>query len=135
MYAAIIILIIIASVLLVLVILAQNSKGGGMSAQFGGSGANQMIGAQNTTNLLEKITWGMATAILVLTLGANFLIDRSTASTSESPNVEKAKNSSVPQNLQTPTPGTDTEDAPPNTDSDGGSENTPTETTPAENAE
>ncbi|MDX2302125.1 MAG: preprotein translocase subunit SecG [Microscillaceae bacterium] len=104
MYAAILILILIASVLLILVILAQNSKGGGMSAQFGGSGANQMIGAQNTTNLLEKITWGFATAILVLSLGANFLIDRTQGDIPSSPNVEKAKSRNLPQNIQ-PNPG------------------------------
>ena len=40
MYTLFISLTIIAAVLLVLVVLAQNSKGGGLSSQFGGSGAS-----------------------------------------------------------------------------------------------
>lgn len=105
MYAAIIVFIIIAAVLLVLVILAQNSKGGGVSSQFGGSSANQMIGAQNTTNLLEKITWGLVTAILILSLGANFAIDRNQGTIPSSPNVEKAKKSNPTQQPIAPVPG------------------------------
>jgi len=39
-----IILAMATSVLLVLVVLAQNAKGGGLSSQFGGSGASNLIG-------------------------------------------------------------------------------------------
>lgn len=63
--------ILLASVLLILVILAQNSKGGGLSSQFGGSGASNMIGVKKTTDLLEKVTWGLALVIVVLSLGSN----------------------------------------------------------------
>ncbi|HAS46348.1 MAG TPA: preprotein translocase subunit SecG, partial [Microscillaceae bacterium] len=55
-------------VLLVLVVLAQNSKGGGLNSTFGGGGSNQMIGVKKTTDLLERITWGLAIALFVLTL-------------------------------------------------------------------
>jgi len=40
MFTVVLSLIILAAVLLVLVILAQNSKGGGLTSQFGGSGAS-----------------------------------------------------------------------------------------------
>ena len=51
------ILIAIISVLLILIILIQNPKGGGLSSTFGGSqAAHQVIGAKNTTDLLEKVT-------------------------------------------------------------------------------
>lgn len=91
MYTAIIILTLIASVLLVLVVLAQNSKGGGVSAQFGGSGASQMIGAQKTTDLLEKITWGLAGAILVFTLLTNFVTGETNNAVIDDPNIERAR--------------------------------------------
>ncbi len=71
MYILFISLAIISSVLLVLVVLAQNSKGGGLSGQFGGSGASNMIGVKKTGDLLERLTWGFAVAIMVFALATN----------------------------------------------------------------
>jgi preprotein translocase subunit SecG len=73
MYELVIGLIILLSVLLVLVVLAQNSKGGGLSNQFGGSSASNIIGVKKTGDLLEKLTWGFIIGIMVLTLSTNFL--------------------------------------------------------------
>jgi preprotein translocase subunit SecG len=73
MFNLIITLILISSVLLVLVILAQNSKGGGLSSQFGGSGASNMIGVKRTGDLLEKLTWGLAIVLMVLSLSTTFI--------------------------------------------------------------
>lgn len=72
MYILFISLAIFSSVLLVLVVLAQNSKGGGLSSQFGGSGASNMIGVKKTGDLLERLTWGFAIAIMVFALATNF---------------------------------------------------------------
>lgn len=74
MFNFIIGLIIFLAVLLVLVILAQNSKGGGLSSQFGGSGASNIIGVKKTGDLLEKLTWGFMVAIMVLTLTASYIL-------------------------------------------------------------
>jgi preprotein translocase subunit SecG len=79
MYALVIGLIILFCILLVLVVLAQNAKGGGLSSQFGGSSASNIIGVKKTGDLLEKLTWGFVIAIMVLTLSTN-LMDSSTAS-------------------------------------------------------
>lgn len=73
MYILVISLIILFAVLLVLVILAQNSKGGGLTSQFGGSSASNIIGVKKTGDLLEKITWGFIIAIMVLCMTTNFL--------------------------------------------------------------
>ncbi len=67
-------LVILACVLLVLVVLAQNSKGGGLSSQFGGSGASNMIGVKKTGDLLENMTWGLIVAIFVLVVSSSFLL-------------------------------------------------------------
>ena len=72
MYTLFISLVIVSAVLLVLVILAQNSKGGGLSSQFGGSGASNLIGVKKTGDLLERLTWGFAIAIMVFSLATNF---------------------------------------------------------------
>jgi preprotein translocase subunit SecG len=73
MYTLIISLIIFFAVLLVLVILAQNSKGGGLTSQFGGSAASNIIGVKKTGDLLEKLTWTFVIAIMVLSLSTAFM--------------------------------------------------------------
>ncbi|MBQ1225128.1 MAG: preprotein translocase subunit SecG [Alistipes sp.] len=60
-----IILTAIASILLILAVLVQNPKSG-MAANFGAS--NQVMGARQTADFLEKFTWGAAVAILALAL-------------------------------------------------------------------
>lgn len=63
---AISIIIIVLSVLLGLVVLAQNPKGGGLAAGF--TGAQQIGGVQRTADFMEKATWTLATALMVLCL-------------------------------------------------------------------
>lgn len=68
MYIFLIVLIVIASILLVLAVLAQNPKGG-MAANFGAS--NQVMGVRQTADFLERSTWTLAIAIVVLSLLAS----------------------------------------------------------------
>jgi preprotein translocase subunit SecG len=75
MYIALISLTIFVCVLLVLVVLAQNSKGGGLSSQFGGGGTSQLMGVKRTGDLLEKLTWGLAIALMVLSLSSHAMLD------------------------------------------------------------
>ena len=87
---------IFVSILLVLVVLSQSSKGG-ISANFIGAGASQMMGVKRTSDLLEKLTWGFAIGLVVLTLTSNFFISRDQAADEiESINVEAAQESIVP---------------------------------------
>jgi len=85
----VIILILIIAVLLVLVVLAQNSKGGGLSSQFGGAGASNIIGVKKTSDLLEKLTWGFAIAILALSVTVNILMEKP-GSEIDSPNLDRS---------------------------------------------
>ena len=68
------VLILIACVLMVLVVLVQNSKGGGLASNF--SSSNQYMGVRKTADFLEKFTWGLAVAILVLSLFSIAVIPR-----------------------------------------------------------
>ena len=70
MYYVLIALILVICVLLSVVVLAQNPKGGGLSSQFGAGGAAQMMGVKRTGDLLEKLTWGFAIGLMVLSLGS-----------------------------------------------------------------
>ena len=66
MYTLIIVLILLASVLMVGIVLIQESKGGGLASGF--SASNQIMGVRKTTDFLEKATWGLAIAMVVLSV-------------------------------------------------------------------
>ncbi len=74
MYVFISILILIVSVLLALIVLVQNSKGGGLASNFAAS--NQFMGVRQTADFLEKATWTMSIALLVLSLVATMAIPK-----------------------------------------------------------
>ena len=56
--------------------MVQNPKGGGLSSSLGGGGSQSLGGVQNTTNFLDKSTWGLAIALFALILLSNFAIPR-----------------------------------------------------------
>jgi preprotein translocase subunit SecG len=60
------VLIIVVCVLLILVVLIQNSKGGGIQSQFGA--ANQIMGVKRGTEVIEKLTWGLAIGLFFLSI-------------------------------------------------------------------
>jgi preprotein translocase subunit SecG len=60
------ILIILVCILLILVVLVQNSKGGGIQSQFGA--ATQIMGVKRGTEFIEKATWGLAIALIALSV-------------------------------------------------------------------
>ena len=60
------VLAILVCILLVLVILVQNSKGGGIQSQY--SAATQIMGVRRGTEFIEKATWGLAIALIVLSV-------------------------------------------------------------------
>ena len=64
MYVFIVVLIVVAAIILGAAVLVQDSKGGGLSSAFGQ--ANQILGARKSSEFIEKLTWGLAIAILVL---------------------------------------------------------------------
>ena len=63
------VIIIIICAFLAFFVLIQKSEGG-LSSSFGGSG-NQIFGAKNTANTLEKSTWFFAILLVALTLICN----------------------------------------------------------------
>jgi preprotein translocase subunit SecG len=58
--------IVLVCILLILIVLVQNSKGGGLASSF--SSSNQVMGVRKTADFLEKATWTLAVALLVLSL-------------------------------------------------------------------
>ena len=97
MYTFLISLALFSAFMLVLVILAQNSKGGGLSSQFGGSGASNIIGVKKTGDLLERLTWGFIVAIMAIALSTNMVAP--TASSQNDDILNRVKPQTTPSNI------------------------------------
>jgi preprotein translocase subunit SecG len=93
------ILIIAASVLLILVVLVQNSKGGGLDSSFGS--ANQLGGAAQSTETIEKATWTLAGTVVVLSL-ASAMMGTGASTNSVETNIKAQE--PTPMNVNLPGP-------------------------------
>ncbi len=100
MSTIIIVLAIIVAILLILVVLIQNSKGGGLAT---GTSANQVMGVQKTADFLEKLTWGLATVLLVLSLTSKMFYSTNTVATVDSELKEQAAESNPVAPISKPT--------------------------------
>lgn len=110
MYVFFIVLIIIASFLIILTVLAQNPKSG-MAANFGAS--NQVMGVRQTADFLEKLTWGLSIAIVVLSLAATMAMPRADITRSNDALQQAIENQTAPiQNFELQNTGTATEEVP-----------------------
>lgn len=72
------ILVIIISVIVGFLILVQNPKGGGLAGNIAGFNS-QFMGVKQTTDVLEKGTWIMASAIALLCIFSIVFIPKSSA--------------------------------------------------------
>jgi preprotein translocase subunit SecG len=97
MYSLIIVLLVVVCVLLVLIVLVQNSKGGGLASNFQSS--NQIMGVRKTTDFLEKATWVLAGALLVLSIGATAFIPRDAKTGGESAIKDQIQNAVDPNQV------------------------------------
>ena len=77
MITALTILIALNGLLLMVIVLIQNPKGGGVDSTFGGQGANQMFGAARSTDFIEKLTWGLAISMFVLSIITAIIVSNS----------------------------------------------------------
>jgi preprotein translocase subunit SecG len=109
MYLLITVLILIVCILLVLIVLVQNSKGGGLASNFQSSG--QVSGVRKTADFLEKTTWGLAAALLLLAVLGTAFIPRNQAGVDQSmiqEQIESAIDPTQVPNFPTTAPTTGT---------------------------
>ncbi len=78
MYVFLLILIIIAALLMVGIVLIQESKGGGLASNF--ASYNQIGGVRKTTDIIEKATWGLAAAMVVISVICAYVAPKSNGS-------------------------------------------------------
>ena len=93
MYTLLAILIALASLLLIGAVLIQKSKGGGLAQNVGGY--NQYMGVRKTTEFIEKVTWGLAIFICVLSIATAFL-GSSTTATADQPQIKELNLPAMP---------------------------------------
>lgn len=65
-YTLLVVLICLVALLMIFIVLIQESKGGGLSSNF--SSSNQIMGVKKTTDVVEKATWGLAIAMVIISV-------------------------------------------------------------------
>ncbi|NNE70648.1 MAG: preprotein translocase subunit SecG [Rhodothermales bacterium] len=78
MFTLLIVLIGIIGILLTFSVLLQSGKGGGLAGIASGGATTQILGSRQAPDFLEKATWVLATAFIVLCILTNFAIDSGT---------------------------------------------------------
>ena len=86
MYTLFVILIVIAAIMMIAIVLIQESKGGGLSTGF--AGGNAVLGVRKTTDFIEKATWGLAIAMVVISIGCAYVAPQAAGESSVMENVE-----------------------------------------------
>ena len=86
MYTLFVILIVITAILMIGIVLIQESKGGGLSSSF--AGYNQVAGVRKTTDFIEKATWGLAAAMVAISIVCAWVAPTATVDSSVMENIE-----------------------------------------------
>ena len=116
MYILFVILIVLASLCMIGIVLIQESKGGGLASAF--SSANSSFGVRQTTNFIEKTTWTLAAAMVVISVICAYVAP---SAATEGSVIEKAateQSTTNPNNVQgfgaaTATPAADAQQTTP----------------------
>jgi preprotein translocase subunit SecG len=74
MFTVLVILVLLDAILLAIVILLQSGRGGGLAGIAAGGQATQILGARQAPDFLEKATWVLGTALIVLCFIAPFTL-------------------------------------------------------------
>jgi len=97
MYVVFTVFIVVVCILLALIVLVQNSKGGGLASNFASS--SQIMGVRKTNDFLEKATWTLAIALLVLSLAASISIPRDRTEVNQSVMQDQIRNAIDPTEI------------------------------------
>ena len=85
-YTLFVALIVLVSILMIFIVLIQESKGGGLSSSF--ASYNQIGGVRKTTDFIEKATWGLAIAMVVISVACAYVAPQAAGDNSVMENVE-----------------------------------------------
>lgn len=79
-YTLFVVLIVLVSILMILIVLIQESKGGGLASNF--SSTNSIMGVRKTTDVVEKLTWGLAVAMVVISVACAYVAPQASTDSS-----------------------------------------------------
>ena len=79
-YTLFVVLIVLVSILMILIVLIQESKGGGLASNF--SSTNSIMGVRKTTDVVEKLTWGLAIALVVISVACAYVAPQASGESS-----------------------------------------------------
>ncbi len=99
MYTLLVVLACLVSVLMCGIVMIQESKGGGLASSF--SSSNQIMGVKKTTDFLEKGTWVLAAAIVVLSVVSAGFVSK-TSEVDEIIEIPAVTLPTAPETLATP---------------------------------
>ena len=97
MYTLFVILIVVASLMMIGIVLIQESKGGGLASNF--SSSNAIMGVRKTTDFIEKATWGLAIAMVVISVASGYVAPSATTDESVIEKAATEGNTTNPNNL------------------------------------
>ena len=97
MYTLFVILIVVASLMMIGIVLIQESKGGGLASNF--SSSNAIMGVRKTTDFVEKATWGLAIAMVVISVASAYVAPSATTDESVIEKAATEGNTTSPNNL------------------------------------
>ena len=97
MYTLFVILIVVASLMMIGIVLIQESKGGGLASNF--SSSNAIMGVRKTTDFVEKATWGLAIAMVVISVASAYVAPSATTDESVIEKAATEGNTTNPNNL------------------------------------
>jgi len=86
MYTFFVVLIVIAALLMIGIVLIQESKGGGLASNF--SSYNQIGGVRKTTDFIEKTTWALAIAMVVISVACAYVAPQASSESSVMEGIE-----------------------------------------------
>lgn len=86
MYTLFVILIVVAALLMIGIVLIQESKGGGLASNF--ASYNQIGGVRKTTDFIEKTTWGLAIAMVIISIACAYVAPQASTESSVMEGIE-----------------------------------------------
>ena len=98
MYTFFVALIVLASLLMIFIVLIQESKGGGLASNF--SSSNAIMGVRKTADFVEKATWALAIAMVILSIACAYVAPQATEDHSVLQNTATETQTTNPANTQ-----------------------------------
>lgn len=106
-YSILIFIHILICIFLTIAILLQSSKGGGLAGAFGGSGMGAVFGGRGAAPMLSKLTIGLATVFMVLSLALGIMTRGTNTAPRSIVEEERQRRASTPASVLPTVPSED----------------------------